>query len=123
VDPGPASLHPGLHPALKGIDLVVFDKDGTLISFEAMWAGWARRLGARLDLCGVVVEPDAHHDLERLAQRRRGLRVEGARRLNRLQAVGRARDGDPVGQRKEAGEVRDREHPALLQVESLAVRE
>jgi len=49
VDPGPASLHPGLHPALKGIDLVVFDKDGTLISFEAMWAGWARRLGARLE--------------------------------------------------------------------------
>ena len=49
MDPGPASLHPGLHPALKGIDLVVFDKDGTLISFEAMWAGWARRLGARLE--------------------------------------------------------------------------
>ena len=38
-----------LHPALDGIDLVVFDKDGTLISFEAMWAGWARRLGARLE--------------------------------------------------------------------------
>jgi phosphoglycolate phosphatase len=38
-----------LHPALAGIDLVVFDKDGTLISFEAMWGGWARRLGARLE--------------------------------------------------------------------------
>jgi len=38
-----------LHPALADIDLVVFDKDGTLISFEAMWAGWARRLGARLE--------------------------------------------------------------------------
>ena len=38
-----------LHPALAEIDLVVFDKDGTLISFEAMWAGWARRLGARLE--------------------------------------------------------------------------
>lgn len=38
-----------LHPALDGIDLVVFDKDGTLISFEAMWGGWARRLGARLE--------------------------------------------------------------------------
>jgi phosphoglycolate phosphatase len=40
---------PNLHPALDGIDLVVFDKDGTLISFEAMWAGWARRLAARLE--------------------------------------------------------------------------
>jgi phosphoglycolate phosphatase-like HAD superfamily hydrolase len=38
-----------IHPALDGIDLVVFDKDGTLISFEAMWGGWARRLAARLE--------------------------------------------------------------------------
>jgi phosphoglycolate phosphatase-like HAD superfamily hydrolase len=38
-----------LHPALDGIDLVVFDKDGTLISFEAMWGGWVRRLVARLE--------------------------------------------------------------------------
>ena len=34
-----------LHPVLDGIDLVVFDKDGTLISFDAMWSGWARELG------------------------------------------------------------------------------
>ena len=40
----------GLHPILDGIDLVVFDKDGTLISFEAMWSGWARDLGTRLEL-------------------------------------------------------------------------
>jgi phosphoglycolate phosphatase len=39
-----------LHPILDGIDLVVFDKDGTLISFDAMWIGWARDLGTRLDL-------------------------------------------------------------------------
>ena len=39
-----------LHPALDGIELVVFDKDGTLISFEAMWSGWARELGARLEV-------------------------------------------------------------------------
>jgi phosphoglycolate phosphatase-like HAD superfamily hydrolase len=38
------------HPILDGIDLVVFDKDGTLISFEAMWSGWARELGTRLEV-------------------------------------------------------------------------
>jgi phosphoglycolate phosphatase len=39
-----------LHPILDGVDVVVFDKDGTLISFEAMWVGWARQLGGRLEL-------------------------------------------------------------------------
>jgi phosphoglycolate phosphatase-like HAD superfamily hydrolase len=35
--------------ALDGIDLVVFDKDGTLLDFHAMWGGWAIELGRRLD--------------------------------------------------------------------------
>src|SRR5262249_6049453 len=39
-----------LTPVLDGIELVVFDKDGTLISFEAMWSGWARELGSRLEV-------------------------------------------------------------------------
>lgn len=39
-----------LHPILDGIEVVVFDKDGTLISFEAMWSGWARELGTRLEI-------------------------------------------------------------------------
>ncbi len=34
---------------LAGIDVVVLDKDGTLIDFDAMWGGWARELGDRLD--------------------------------------------------------------------------
>jgi phosphoglycolate phosphatase len=34
---------------LTGIDVVIFDKDGTLIDFHAMWGGWARGLGDRLD--------------------------------------------------------------------------
>ena len=34
---------------LDGIDLVVFDKDGTLLDFHAMWGSWAIELGKRLD--------------------------------------------------------------------------
>ena len=33
-----------------GIDLVVFDKDGTLIEFDAMWRDWAIELGERLSV-------------------------------------------------------------------------
>jgi phosphoglycolate phosphatase len=39
-----------LSPLLDGIDLVVFDKDGTLIDFAAMWDGWAIDIGRRLDV-------------------------------------------------------------------------
>jgi phosphoglycolate phosphatase len=43
---------------LAGIDLVVFDKDGTLIEFDAMWAGWSRELGAGLHrTTGLAIEP------------------------------------------------------------------
>ncbi|HEY7589723.1 MAG TPA: HAD family hydrolase [Candidatus Limnocylindrales bacterium] len=34
---------------LAGIDLVIFDKDGTLIDFDAMWAPWLVELATRLD--------------------------------------------------------------------------
>lgn len=34
---------------LAGIDLVIFDKDGTLIEFGAMWAGWAVDLATGLE--------------------------------------------------------------------------
>jgi phosphoglycolate phosphatase len=45
--------------ALDGIDLVVFDKDGTLIDFHAMWGGWARSLAERLEgTTGRPVAPD-----------------------------------------------------------------
>jgi phosphoglycolate phosphatase len=34
---------------LDGIDLLVFDKDGTLIDFHAMWSGWAESLADDLE--------------------------------------------------------------------------
>lgn len=36
-------------PLAGAIGLVVFDKDGTLIEFDAMWSGWALELSARLE--------------------------------------------------------------------------
>ena len=41
--------HDPAGPNLGDIDLVIFDKDGTLIAFDAMWGGWARELGADLE--------------------------------------------------------------------------
>jgi phosphoglycolate phosphatase len=43
---------------LDGIDLVVFDKDGTLIGFGTMWIDWAEELGRRLsEAVGRDVRP------------------------------------------------------------------
>jgi phosphoglycolate phosphatase len=43
---------------LVGIDLVIFDKDGTLIAFDAMWSGWALDLAADLERAtGTAIEP------------------------------------------------------------------
>jgi phosphoglycolate phosphatase-like HAD superfamily hydrolase len=42
VTPQPPSL-------LDGIDLLVFDKDGTLIEFHLMWGGWVDELARRLE--------------------------------------------------------------------------
>ena len=46
---------------LDDIDLVVFDKDGTLIDFHAMWETWVTDLAARLgSATGRAVEADLH---------------------------------------------------------------
>jgi phosphoglycolate phosphatase len=34
---------------LAGLDVIVFDKDGTLIDFDAMWAPWLTALAGRLE--------------------------------------------------------------------------
>ena len=44
---------------LVGIDLVIFDKDGTLIAFDAMWGGWARDIATRLERAtDIPIEAD-----------------------------------------------------------------
>ena len=44
---------------LVGIDLVIFDKDGTLIEFDAMWAGWSVTLAADLERSAGIRIRDA----------------------------------------------------------------
>jgi phosphoglycolate phosphatase-like HAD superfamily hydrolase len=48
ADPATGAPASTLHPVLDGIDLVVFDKDGTLIDFHAMWSAWMVELTADL---------------------------------------------------------------------------
>jgi phosphoglycolate phosphatase len=40
-----------LHPRITAVNaaLIIFDKDGTLIDFHAMWGGWAAGLAQRLE--------------------------------------------------------------------------
>jgi len=47
-----------------GIDLVVFDKDGTLIDFDVMWGGWAESLADRLEASlGQPIKVDLHREI------------------------------------------------------------
>jgi phosphoglycolate phosphatase-like HAD superfamily hydrolase len=39
----------GLPDHLSGIDLLIFDKDGTLIEFHLMWGGWVDGLAGQLE--------------------------------------------------------------------------
>ncbi len=45
------SITPRLHPRLAAIEpeLIIFDKDGTLINFHTMWGKWIRVLARRLE--------------------------------------------------------------------------
>ena len=57
---GPAA-GPG---AFDGLDLVVFDKDGTLIDFDLMWGGWAEDLADRLEAAlGSSIRAELHRQI------------------------------------------------------------
>ncbi|MGH2513622.1 MAG: HAD family hydrolase [Candidatus Limnocylindrales bacterium] len=50
--------------ALTGLDLVVFDKDGTLIDFDRMWGGWAEQLADRLEaVLGRPIRTELHREI------------------------------------------------------------
>ena len=52
-------MSPPLDGPLAGCDLVIFDKDGTLIDFHAMWGGWLAILAADLGRAVAGYDPAA----------------------------------------------------------------
>jgi len=48
---------------LDGIDLLVFDKDGTLIEFHLMWGGWVGELARRLEAATGLALRDGLYEL------------------------------------------------------------
>jgi phosphoglycolate phosphatase-like HAD superfamily hydrolase len=60
--PGPLA---GSGPVdFDGIDLIVFDKDGTLIDFDVMWGGWAESLADRLEAAiGMPLREELHREI------------------------------------------------------------
>ena len=48
---------------LDGIDLLIFDKDGTLIEFHLMWGGWVDRLANRLEAASGLALRDGLYAL------------------------------------------------------------
>ena len=82
--PPEGSARPGRHrPRL-------FDKDGTLIDFHAMWGGWARELGDRLEAAArrpVAPRRVRRHRLRSVLRSGRRGRAAGGRHDGRHRAV------------------------------------
>lgn len=53
----------GTTNVLDGVDLLVFDKDGTLIEFHLMWGGWVDRLASRLEAASGLALRDGLYAL------------------------------------------------------------
>jgi phosphoglycolate phosphatase len=61
-------VRPDATDPLEGIELVIFDKDGTLIEFHAMWGGWVGVLADRLTAATGHPMRDAMHGLMGVAE-------------------------------------------------------
>jgi HAD superfamily hydrolase (TIGR01509 family) len=72
---GPAR-HRGRDP-LAGIELVIFDKDGTLIDFQSMWSGWVRTLADDLDRATGLTLADPLFELLGVDRERGEVRSHG----------------------------------------------
>lgn len=58
--PGDARPEGPVRVDLSGIDLIVFDKDGTLVDFHGPWGAWAQELADRID---ATADLDVRHPL------------------------------------------------------------
>jgi phosphoglycolate phosphatase len=48
---------------LAGIDLIIFDKDGTLIEFDLMWGGWVEDIATKLEASTGLALRDGLYEL------------------------------------------------------------
>ncbi len=53
----------GTGDPLDGIDLIVFDKDGTLIEFDLMWGGWVDDIAGKLEASTGLALRDGLYEL------------------------------------------------------------
>ena len=76
-DPELGGRRGGVTVRLDGIELVIFDKDGTLIEFGPMWSGWAETLAAVARGGHRPADRDPAVRDARLRPRRRGTVLPG----------------------------------------------
>lgn len=85
--------------SLDAIDLVIFDKDGTLIDFHAMWSGWVETLADELEasagrpIRGALFEMMGYDPVARQARARGELISTPMTRLRDLTATVLVRAG------------------------------
>lgn len=48
---------------LEGIDLIIFDKDGTLIEFDLMWGGWVDDIAGKLEAATGLALRDGLYEM------------------------------------------------------------